>query len=217
MSNYRISCSKLLNSSVSKNSARLEVYIKGPLVGRCVASPGACRCKFFKAPLCKGSCRRSRLRDCSLLQPFRLAYGEPPPLTQGRFCYIVIYLFSCKSCKAPSIAATTKAVNVQFFPRIAFSISSTKLFGIRIVLFVVDGITGISKVNIVQSPIFFLIRYFILFTYIMRGIHPSFRKNTLFLRKIPTVQFKKVTFIKQKQKLCAKLLFVCRRINPTLC
>ena len=38
-----------------------------------------------KAPLCKGGCLREQAGGLFfLLQPLRLAYGEPPPLTQGR-------------------------------------------------------------------------------------------------------------------------------------
>ncbi len=50
--------------------------------------------------------------------------------------------------KVLEIPPTTKAVNVQFVPCIAFSILSTTSTGNRIVLFIVGGISGILKVDI---------------------------------------------------------------------
>ena len=45
-----------------------------------------------KAPLCKGSCQRSWLRDCfAFFQPLRVCFANPPPLTQGRLFVFVIF------------------------------------------------------------------------------------------------------------------------------
>lgn len=63
--------------------------------------------------------------------------------------YLVPFSSSSRFSSATLTASITKAVNVQVVPEIAFSTSSIKSFGNRMLLLVVGGIDGISNFFII--------------------------------------------------------------------
>ena len=122
-------------------------------------------CRIFKSAVCANNppvtancdsplCTRGPAGVCTALTfIYTVHYSENQISFQSVFS-------ACKSCNAALIAAITKSVKVQFFPRIACSMPSTKLLGMRIVLFVVGGISGILNVAILVSSKAIIIIYY---------------------------------------------------------